>query len=195
MTTETVARSYPIQEAAALTGLTRHTIRDSAWHGDRPDEVLTSLNRAILRAQTDSFCTAIYGAITVVSGQVQMSFACGGHPLPVRVTSIGSHAIGRPGALLGVFPERSEAVHTVPLDAGDFVVLYTDGATDLPPPNALTAGEFTELVDRCRDARTADELADRIRDELESVLPFTARNDDIALLILRASGLGLTGEQ
>ena len=36
--------------AAALTGLARHTIRDSAWHGDPPATVLAALNRAVRRS-------------------------------------------------------------------------------------------------------------------------------------------------
>ena len=49
--------------AAALTGLARHSIRDAAWHGDGPAEVLRSLHRAIHRSDVQSFCTAAYATL------------------------------------------------------------------------------------------------------------------------------------
>ena len=47
-------------EAAAVTSVTRHSIRMSAWHGDRPVEVLDWLNRALLPLDPGTFCTAAY---------------------------------------------------------------------------------------------------------------------------------------
>ena len=77
---------------------------------------------------------------------------------------------------------------TIDLDPGDFVVFYTDGATDVPPPHALTDDEFAELVrhaaQRCT---TAESLADDLYASLDSILSFADRDDDIALLVLRVS--------
>jgi serine phosphatase RsbU (regulator of sigma subunit) len=48
-------------EAAAITGLARHTIRAIAMHDRRPCKVLRSLNEALLgEAWTDRFCTVCY---------------------------------------------------------------------------------------------------------------------------------------
>ena len=49
--------------AAALTGLARHTIRDSAWHDDSPVEVLKSLHRAVRNSATGTFLTAVYATL------------------------------------------------------------------------------------------------------------------------------------
>ena len=50
--------------AASLTGLARHSIRESAWHADTPTQILQSLNRSILRSETKSFCTCIFATLT-----------------------------------------------------------------------------------------------------------------------------------
>ena len=71
-------------------------------------------------------------------------------------------------------------------------MLYTDGATDLPAPHGLDEAGFTALVERAGGATSADDLADRIQSELETILPFTSREDDIALLVLRVPELGDT---
>ena len=71
--------------AAALTGLARHTIRDSAWHGDGPEGVLAALNRAVRRSGTNTFVTCVYATIDTTARDVALTVACGGHPLPIHV--------------------------------------------------------------------------------------------------------------
>jgi len=64
--------------------------------------------------------------------------------------------------------------------------MYTDGVTDLPPPHALAPEEVCEIVDEAaKAASSADEVAAYLGHALEARLPFTMRNDDIALLVLR----------
>jgi PAS domain S-box-containing protein len=171
--------------AAALTGLARHTIRASAWHGDTPVQVLTTLNRAVQRSDTNSFLTAVFAVITIDGPNTQMTLAAGGHPLPVLVKDgVASH-IGTPGTLLGMFDEiRVESV-TESLREGDVIVFYTDGVTDVPR-HSLDESRWREMVaaaaGHCTDAQT---IADHLREALDRVLPFDRRNDDTALLIIR----------
>ncbi len=175
--------------AAALTGLARHTIRDSAWHGDEPCAVLEALNRSILRADTNSFCTAVYGHLAVNDGDATLHVVCAGHPLPICVDAGGARAIGGPGTLLGVFAETNFSEATVTLDEGDAVVFFTDGTTDVPAPHGLTDEEFRQLVQAAAaDADSAETIADGIRARLDHVLPFDRRDDDIALLVLTRRG-------
>ncbi len=170
--------------AASLTGLARHSIRDSAWHGDQPADVLRSLNRAVLQSESDSFCTAVYASFERVAGTFTVRLACGGHPLPVLVSHGVARSLGTHGTLLGVLPDvRCEATETT-LQRGDIVVFFTDGATDVAPPYLLTAEQFESIVGECA-GDTADEVADRILDRLELILPFHDRNDDLALLVVR----------
>ena len=71
--------------AAALTGLARHTIRDSAWHGDSPVDVLRALDRAVKNSATRSFLTAAYATVDVSRPGPSLTVASGGHPLPIHV--------------------------------------------------------------------------------------------------------------
>ncbi len=174
--------------AAALTGLARHTIRASAWHGDTPTEVLTTLNRAVLRSATGPFLTAIYAVVTNNGPATHLTIATGGHPLPILVRDDAATAIGKPGTLLGVLDTLDITATTETLHDGDVVVFYTDGATDVPR-RSLDERQWTDLVaTACRPAGTAEVIADNIRDSLDDVLPFAQRNDDIALLILKVVG-------
>jgi serine phosphatase RsbU (regulator of sigma subunit) len=173
--------------AAAVTGVARHTVRTAAWHGDSETEVLRSLNDAVLHSSSGAFCTAAYATLRRQDAAAILTVACGGHPLPVLVTGDEARTLGLSGTLLGVFPDVDIRPTEVALGDGDVVVFYTDGATDVSPPNLLTPEQFTELVgDAVRGSgdRSAEAIADRIQAGLEAVLAFTRRDDDIALLVL-----------
>ncbi len=175
--------------AAALTGLARHTIRDSAWHGDGHDAVLRSLNRAVRRSGHDTFLTCVYATIEPRGDNVTLTMSCGGHPSPVLVNHQGAATIGTSGTLLGTFDDIAVRSTTVELTPGDVVIFHTDGATDVAPPHDLSETQWIDLVfEAARHGGTADDIADRIRTAIETVLPFAARNDDIALLVLSVTG-------
>lgn len=173
--------------AAAVTGLVRHTIASAAWHGDDPVEVLCSLNRTLRYRDFDSFCTVAYATLEPSDGGVRVTLACGGHPLPVMAQPDGTvGTCGRPGRLIGAFDDYRATAKTTVLAAGDALVFYTDGVTDVRPPHDLTADDFARIIGQASsDTATADELADRLHQELSAILPITQRNDDIALLVLR----------
>ena len=172
--------------AAALTGLARHTIRDSAWHHDAPDAVLASLNRAVRRSASNTFLTCVYATIEPSGdGTRRLTIACGGHPLPTLVDARGAATLGSPGTLLGVLDEIDIHVTSVELGEGDVVVFHTDGATDVAPPYALDETAWRTLVhEAARSGESADAIAENIQRALEAVLPFESRNDDIALLVM-----------
>ena len=148
--------------------------------------MLRSLNRAVQHSGTDTFLTAVFGILDLSAAAVRLHLACGGHPLPIHVRSGSTTTIGRPGTLLGVFTHGRFEVCEVDLKPGDVVVFYTDGATDIPPPNLRTASQFAELVgSAARQSRTAAAIADRLRDAPDAIQPFSRRHDDVALLVVR----------
>jgi len=176
-------------EAAALIGVARHSIRESAWHGDAPADVLRSLNRAVKNSGTGSFLTAIYATIDTSGLYPTMTVTAGGHPFPICVDADANSArtLGGPGTLLGMLDKVDFTTVTRQLHGGDVVVFHTDGATDLRPPHNLDDAEFCELVRRAVErAATAETIADEIHESLDIVLAFARREDDIALLVLNA---------
>ncbi len=171
--------------AAALTGLARHTIRDSAWHGDTDADVLAALNRAVRRSENDTFLTCVYATIDTTHEAVNLTVSYGGHPLAIHVGPDGPSSLGVPGTLLGPFNHIDICPTEVTLSAGDVVVFHTDGATDVPSPHDLDETEWADLVNAAVEpGGTADDIARRIQDALQLILPFDSRKDDIALLVL-----------
>ena len=174
-------------EAAAVTSVTRHSIRMSAWHGDQPVEVLTWLNHALLPLDSSRFCTAAYAVIRRGTDAISMTSVAGGHPLPILSHADDSiDVIGEPGTILGAFPSIDVTETTTSLHSGDTVVLYTDGITDIAPPYGFDAEDMAEFVRGClAEGGTADDMAERMFEAITKRLPIIQRSDDIALLVLR----------
>jgi GAF domain-containing protein len=116
--------------AAALTSLVRHTAKTAAAFDSRPGAVLGVVNRALRQrpriAPVTMLCVLVRGS--------ELTLAAGGHPLPLLKRGRGpSERVGRTGLLLGAVAEYPDADEvTVAVEAGDTLLLYTDGVTDTP---------------------------------------------------------------
>lgn len=172
-------------EAAALTGLVRHTIRTAAVRERLPSAVLGIVNRQILKTNGDRFCTATMGTVQRNNGNVQMMVSCGGHPAPLVIRA--SRVVEETdciGTLLGVFPEAELEDSPVDLGPGDAIVFYTDGVTEQFGRNG-TAGD-AHLVSLLWESEGMDagQIADRIYREA-ALEDADAPRDDIAIVVLR----------
>jgi serine phosphatase RsbU (regulator of sigma subunit) len=183
-------------DAAAVTAITRHTIRAAAKHGIGHAGVLEWLNEAVLAGNRDRFCTALFGTLDRVDAPDGPRWAftavAGGHPLPVIARANGEVAThGRPGTLIGVFERIRTTVWTAELEPGDTIVLYTDGVTDLPAPHGLSPADVEELVERAAAAGAeAPDVAEALGRRLEAIRPIEDRSDDIAIVVLHIDGSG-----
>ena len=179
-------------EAAALTSLTRYTLRAAALHRDSPCETLGVLNSALIAEPKNDegrFCTAVYAKFDgwTASG-VRLTACSGGHPHPLVLRANGDvETITLPGTLLGVFEEPRLDDTSTSLSAGDALVLYTDGVIELRGRNGsapLLAIE--DVVAQC----TGDSAA-KIAQHIEQSAVAAhggAPDDDMAVLVLRYTG-------
>ena len=94
-------------EAAAVMGVARQTVRAAGVREDRPSAILEVLNEALLRDQTDLFCTACDVRLRPL-GRRRPDRGVPGRALTRRSCSAPTAAterIGKPGSLLGVLQE------------------------------------------------------------------------------------------
>jgi serine phosphatase RsbU (regulator of sigma subunit) len=187
-------------EAAAMTGLVRHTIRARAMAGAMPSVILTRLNEMLLRQAAEQtaasreivpasprFCTVLVGAVQPTARGVDIILCLGGHPQPLVRRNDGEVApVGVPGTLLGVTPETSLVDSVIHLDPGETLVFFTDGLTD----RRSERGVFGEQGVADAVARGAGLAAPALAGLIESAaVSFTDEEpaDDMAVLTLRAS--------
>jgi serine phosphatase RsbU (regulator of sigma subunit) len=173
-------------EAAALTGLARHTLR-ALSDVDRPSEALEALNRALLREHLDGrFCTVALAFVEPTDqGGARVELASGGHPLPQYLANDGTtRRVGNHGTLLGVAERIRLADDEVRLAPGESLVLFTDGI--LAKDEA--SGDESKALSRAfgeGPARSAGELRDRIQACVNELIA-DEQYDDVAVLVVRA---------
>jgi serine phosphatase RsbU (regulator of sigma subunit) len=178
--------------AAALTSLTRQTMRVVSRYESSPGRILAVVNDTI-RAQSapEQFCTAALATLRPAVDGYRLTVACAGHPPPVIVRAATGGApeeIGVCGALLGVVTEREYDDRECLLGIGDLVAFWTDGVTE----RRHTGGMFGEdrllaLLGRAPGRHAADVA----REIDEAVMDFAPGlpHDDVAILIARVTAV------
>jgi serine phosphatase RsbU (regulator of sigma subunit)/anti-sigma regulatory factor (Ser/Thr protein kinase) len=178
-------------EAAALTAMVRFSLRALATTDSSPVSVLDKLNRALLGAEVgglegDRFCTALFGVLTPGPTST-VAIGGGGHPSPlVRRASGAIEEIAVGGSLLGVFHGVGFGAASVALEAGDTLVMFTDGVIEARRNRVMfgTQGVCAAIQDGPAGAAP---LAKAIE---EAVLDHTGGvvSDDLAILVVQSLG-------
>jgi serine phosphatase RsbU (regulator of sigma subunit) len=175
-------------EAAAVTGLARHTLRLLARERYDVAAVVSRLNRAILEeGERARFLTLLHGEITRTGEGLELSLISAGHPEALRLRPTGVvDAVVTAQSLLGVFPEAEFEAERVVLAPGDVLLGVTDGVTERRSGTRLLddEGGLSKLLAECVDL-SARAVAERVH---RGVLDFASEPsaDDLAILVLRA---------
>jgi PAS domain S-box-containing protein len=176
-------------EAAALTALTRYTVRAAAMYEESAGGVLSVLNTALLHQRGDfRFTTLAYCVLDMATAPPSLETSAGGHPRPLLLRGDGTaEPVGAAGPLLGVVPDAGFEEDHVPLAMGDAIVLYTDGLTDAHAPERML--DESDLLTELRSCvgLSADEIAVRM-EQLALGDSDKAPRDDIAILVVKLGG-------
>jgi PAS domain S-box-containing protein len=175
--------------AAAVTSLTRHTVRTAAMHEPTPSRVLRVLNDAIRRRVHDRRFSTVayaYGRATLDGGW-NLTVSLGGHPHPLLVRADGTvESLGETGTLLGIFDTVRVSDRTYHLMPGDAVVFWTDGVSERRNGAALFGEERLEQVLRENGGQSPDHIIGAIEQALDAFAPGPPQ-DDVALLVLQVT--------
>jgi serine phosphatase RsbU (regulator of sigma subunit) len=117
--------------AANTATMTRHTTRAYARQSALPGEVLGHVNDALCESIDDPslFVTAIYGVLEPETGAFRC--AVGGHWPALVAGRHGVKTVGGRSLALGITPGVSYPEGQVTLEAGDGLLLYTDGLVEI----------------------------------------------------------------
>ncbi|MEU4806227.1 SpoIIE family protein phosphatase [Actinosynnema sp. NPDC023587] len=121
--------------AAAITSLTRYTLRAAAASDPDPITVLRVLNTVLHHEYNGTdprFCTVLYGVLTPTADGCAIEMATGGHPPAALLRADGgAEFVDIPGGqLVGALPDAHFAGTRVRMSPGDTIMLYTDGLTE-----------------------------------------------------------------
>lgn len=174
-------------DAAALTGLIRHSVRAAAVRDARPLPVLSQTNDAVIDQLDDfRFCTATYMLVRETDQGACVTVSSAGHPRPVVVRAGGgAEPLACSGVLLGVVRRPSLVEVELRLHPGDAIVLYTDGVTEARGVDGLFGDDRLVEVLSSLAGRSADEIAAGLDDAVRSHR--SGGDDDIAILVVQAA--------
>ena len=119
-------------EAAAVTGLARHTIRSLTRAGFPVAATLERLNAAILdEGERARFLTLVCGIFPQGQGRLHLTMVNAGHPaLFVAGVDGQVRRMGRPQLLLGVMDRVEYVAEEHVLERGELLVALTDGVLE-----------------------------------------------------------------
>jgi PAS domain S-box-containing protein len=173
--------------AAAVSVAVRHAVRGLTREIDEPEVVLQRVNELLLDGDSlNDFATAVLIRLRGDEEGWDFALAAAGHPPAVHVTAAGASQLGG-GAVLGAWPDPAVERHEGKIEAGDTLVLCTDGWLEAGPgarhrePEALA-----EMALSLSDLELA-EMTERLRLDAVSRSDGALR-DDMVILALRTAG-------
>ena len=169
--------------AAALSAVSRVTLRTAGRLTGDPRAALDELNHTLRRRGGMSLCTVVAIKLpTELPGSAEVVLA--GHPPPLLVRDGVAQPIGEAGPMLGAVEVAEWNPVTVELAPDDAFVLFTDGVLDSVLPGGERFGEAR--LRRLVEAAGSDVHA--LASQLEAELDGLRLRDDVAMLAIRCPG-------
>ena len=173
-------------EAAAVMALARYTVRTAALGRSKPSQILQILNEALLRSESDRFCTATLLRLRPRPDGLLVTVSSAGHPRPLVLHTDGEvEDVDADGTLLGMFPEATLRDVDLVLSEGEVIVAYTDGVVEERVRDEFFGEDRLRAVLAKSAGMGAADVADRVVQAVEDFRP-EAPADDIAVMALRA---------
>jgi serine phosphatase RsbU (regulator of sigma subunit) len=170
---------------AALVMSSLHAaVRAQSRLGLRVPEIMASINGYLCESTSaDKFVSLFYGELDLKTGA--LDYCNAGHLPPLVVRSTGGQqrlAVG--GPVMGILPGAAYEQGRVRLEAGDALLLFSDGVTELQNGRGDLFG-YERLSAVAEPGIPAAQLCERIQRAGQLFARGRAPSDDTALVVLR----------
>jgi len=173
--------------ASLLMAFLRASLRAAIHTGYAPNVAMAKVNYLLWESiEEHQFVTAFYGMLDATNRT--LAFVNAGHNPPLVLNPDGGpRFIERGGLPLGLFKDTRYYEYYLPIDAGQILVLYTDGATEAQNPEGVEYGRdrLVEAVRRCRDL-PARKMIDFIYNDIFDWSGGRGATDDVTFVIIKA---------
>lgn len=154
------------------------------------DEILYQVNNDLCQDNDSGmFVTVFLGICTISSGE--LVYSNGGHNIPYIIRENGKvEALPKiPGMALGVMEDVPYVRASIKLEAGDSLVMYTDGVTEAMNPcgELLNEGRLEAML-REYDGRTAREEVLHVLHATRQFVNGASQSDDITIMAMKYFG-------
>ncbi len=176
--------------AALIASMLKIALAAQVAHAADPAQLLLGLNQALCGKFQHHFVTAAYLFVDMLKGR--LTYAGAGHP-PMLLwgqSSEGVRDVEENGLFLGKFPWATYTSRELPLNPGDWCLLYTDGIPETANPAEVEFGadRFRQVLGT-DESTSADQFADRLLEELSRWSargPAEDLDDDITIVAIHA---------
>ncbi len=178
--------------AALIASMLKIALAGQEPNAADPAQVLLGLNKVLCGKFQFHYVTAAYLFIDMLKRTV--TYAGAGHPpLLCWGTSFeGVHDVLENGLFLGKFRQATYSSVELPIGAGDWILLYTDGISEATNPSQVEfgPGRLRPFL-ATEQSPSADQFAERLLEELSQ---WSARgateelDDDITVVAIRIKG-------
>jgi phosphoserine phosphatase RsbU/P len=176
--------------SALIASMLKIALASETAHAADPAQVLLGLNQTLCGKFQHHFVTAAYLFVDMLKGT--LTYAGAGHPplLLWSQSSEGVRDVEENGLFLGKFPWATYTSRELPLNPGDWCLLYTDGIPETVNPETVEFGaeRFKQVLGTDKST-SADQFADQL---LEQLALWSARgladdlDDDITIVAIQA---------
>jgi sigma-B regulation protein RsbU (phosphoserine phosphatase) len=172
--------------AALLMANVQAAVRAFANESESAARLCTRVNRLLCEnIATGKFVTFLYGVLD--SDARTFQYCNAGHLYPILASSGATRMLEEGGAVLGVFPDWRYEDSSIKFNAGDRLLLFTDGITEATDVNEQ---EFEETsIATCAQANiglAASELNSRLMAQVTAYCG-NQFQDDATLLVIAAN--------
>jgi len=171
--------------ASLLMASVRSALRVNAYHMYDVDRIVVEVNRHLCRDTTTAeFATLFYGVLDTGTGR--LTYCNAGHDPPMLLREGRIEYLEKGGVVTGIDPNARYERGWFDLQAGDVLLLYTDGAAE-----ALNFTDQQFGRERLADAlrRHANQPAERIAKnilwDIRRFRGLAERVDDLSLVVVR----------
>ena len=182
------ASGHSLASALMIT-MIRSILRHELMRGRPLDRILFNINQVMFDDLVKSEMFISLFCARYNSGTHQLSFVNAGHNSPLLQRSTGQHPEkldGDSGVILGILQDTVYREHTITVNPGDVLLLYTDGVIEARNPAGQQFGEnrLGELLQQ-HQALPSEKLWQQIYQAIHRHINGAEQHDDITLLVLK----------
>lgn len=173
--------------AAIQKSMMVYALEDFNTRYEKPHDVLTSMN-TFVHDYTSDYSFVTLAMVNYNQATRVFSYSTGGHEpiLWYKVESNEFVELHTNNPALGIFADSVYMSHSVVLNQGDLIILYTDGVTECKDENTPDGTTILrEAVMRSDYSQAAESLAQQVFDEMNQLRPWKVY-DDQTIIILKA---------
>ncbi|MBI5961145.1 MAG: PP2C family protein-serine/threonine phosphatase, partial [Chloroflexi bacterium] len=172
--------------SALYMALTRSLLHAEARRERSPRLLIENVNQLLLElGEPNMFVTVFYGVMEKASKR--LTYTRSGHDRPLLAHQGTVSELGGRGVALGLFDPAHFHVteEAITLAAGDHLLLYTDGLTDIQSPDGSFFGkEALKTLLQSNTDRSPDQLCEQIFAGLHQFQSTADQYDDMTMLLI-----------